>query len=191
MFINRIVTLLATMKPVNVQAHCDTVEGPAVKDGRKALETGNLNYALKWIPADGEAELRDVFEKDLKVRPLGVEAAELADRLFLETMVRIHRMGEGVGFTGIQPEGTQIDPVVQAADEAIALGSDEDLLPLVSEERRAELDERFQSALAIKDFDVDDVAAGRRYLAAYVSFFKYAEGEDHEHHGHEAHAHAH
>ena len=94
MFINRIVILLAAMKPVNVQAHCDTAEGPAVKDGRKALETSNLNYALKWIPADGEAELRDVFEKALKVRLLGVEAAELADRLFLETMVRIHRMGE-------------------------------------------------------------------------------------------------
>ncbi|TFB50245.1 DUF6448 family protein [Cryobacterium tagatosivorans] len=191
MFINRIVTLLAALKPVTVQAHCDTAEGPAVKDGRKALETGNINYALKWIPADGEAEMRDVFEKALKVRTLGAEAAELADRLFLETMVRIHRMGEGVGFTGIQPVGTQIDPVVKAADEAIALDSDADLLPMVPEERRAELDKRFQAALAIKDFDVDDVAAARRYIAAYVSFFKYAEGEDHEHHGQEGHGHEH
>ena len=191
MFINRIVTLLAALKPVTVQAHCDTAEGPAVKDGRKALETGNINYALKWIPADAEVELRDVFEKALKVRTLGAEAAELADRLFLETMVRIHRMGEGVGFTGIQPVGTQIDPVVKAADEAIALGSDADLLPMVSQERRVELDKRFQGALAIKDFDVDDVAAARRYIAAYVTFFKYAEGEDHEHHGHEGHAHEH
>ena len=191
MFINRIVTLLAALKPVTVQAHCDTAEGPAVKDGRKALETGNINYALKWIPAEGEAEMRDVFEKALKVRTLGAEATELADRLFLETMVRIHRMGEGVGFTGIQPVGTQIDPVVKAADEAIALGSDADLLPMVPEERRAELDKRFQAALAIKDFDVDDVAAARRYVAAYVSFFKYAEGEDHEHHGHEGHGHEH
>ena len=186
---NTIATLLAALKPVTVQAHCDTAEGPAVKDGRKALTTGNINYALKWIPADGEAELRDVFEKALKVRTFGAEAAELADRLFLETMVRIHRMGEGVGFTGIQPAGTQIDPVVKAADEAIALGSDADLLSMVPQERRAELDERFQAALAIKDFDVDDVAAGRRYLAAYVNFFKYAEGEDHEHHGNEGHGH--
>jgi hypothetical protein len=181
MFINRIVAVLAALEPATVQAHCDTAEGPAVNDGRKALETGNVNYALKWISADGEAEMRDVFEKALKVRTLGAEAAELADRLFLETMVRIHRMGEGVGFTGIQPVGTQIDPVVKAADEAIVLGSDADLLPMVPEERRAELDERFQAALATKDFDVDDVAAGRRYLAAYVSFFKYAEGENHEH----------
>ena len=191
MLINRIVTLLASRRPVTVQAHCDTAEGPAVMDGRKALETGNINFALKWIPADGEAEVREVFAKALRVRTLGDEAAELADRLFLETMIRVHRMGEGVGFTGIQPVGTRIDPVVQAADDAIALGSDEDLLPMVPQERRAELDKRFKAALAIKDFDVNDVTAARRYIAAYVSFFKFAEGEDHEHHGAEGHAHQH
>ena len=191
MFINRIVTLLAALRPITVQAHCDTAEGPAVKDGRKAVETGNINYALKWIPADGEAEMRDVFEKSTRVRTLGAEAAELADRLFLETMVRIHRMGEGVGFTGIQPVGTEIDPVVKAADEAIAAGSDADLLPRVPQERRAELDQRFQAALAIRDFDVDDVVAARHYIAAYVSFFKYAEGEDHAHHASAGHSHEH
>lgn len=185
MFTHRIVNLLAALKPSTVQAHCDTAEGPAVKDGHKALETGNINYALKWIPAAGETELRDVFGKALKVRTLGADAAELADRLFLETLVRIHRMGEGVGFTGVQPAGTHIDPVVTAADEAIALGTAAALLPMVPEERRAELDKRFHAAIAAKDFDVDDVAAGRRYLAAYVSYFKYAEGEDHEHDGHE------
>ncbi|CAN5343993.1 DUF6448 family protein [soil metagenome] len=188
MFTNLITGLiraLAALKPPTAQAHCDTAEGPVVKDGRRALETGNINHALKWIPADGEAELRGVFDKALKVRGLGADAAELADRLFLETLVRIHRMGEGVGFTGIQPVGTQVDPIVVAADEAIAQGSDAALLPMVPAERRAELDKRFRAALAVKDFDVDDVAAGRRYLAAYVSFFKYAEGEEHEHHGHE------
>lgn len=191
MLMHRIATTLAALKPVIVQAHCDTADGPAVKDGHKALETGNINYALKWIPADGEAELRDVFEKSYKVRTLGAEAAEVADRLFLETLVRIHRMGEGVGFTGVQPAGARIDPVVKAADEAIAVGSDADLLPMVPRERRAELGKRLQAALAIKDFNVDDVAAGRRYIAAYVSFFKYAEGEDHAHHAGVGHSHGH
>lgn len=195
MFINRILSLVAALRPTTVQAHCDTADGPAVTCGRKALETGNINYALKWIPAEGEAELRDVFGKTLEVRTLGADVAELADRLFLETLVRIHRMGEGVGFTGIQPVGSAVDPVVTAADEAIAQGSDAHLLPLVPQERRAELDRRFDSVLAVKDFDVDDVVAGRRYLAAYVDFFKYAEGEDHDHHEHanghaDAHAHA-
>jgi hypothetical protein len=187
--ITGLVGRLGALKPITVQAHCDTADGPAVTAGRRALETGNLNHALPWIPADGEAELRDVFDKSLVVRGLGAEAAELADRLFLETLVRIHRMGEGVGFTGIQPVGTQVDPLVEAADEALAQGSDAALLPLVPADRRAELHERFEAALAAKDVDVDDVAAGRRSLAAYVGFVKYAEGEEHDHHGDE-HAHA-
>ena len=191
MVIHRITTLLAALRPAVVQAHCDTPEGPAVTDGRKALSTGNVNYALKWIPADGERELRDVLDKALRVRTLGPDAAELADRLFLETLVRLHRMGEGVGFTGIQPAGTAVDPVVAAADEAIDRGSDDDLLPLVPDERRAELHERFEAATAVKDFDVDDVEAGRSYLAAYVDFFTYAEGEEHDGHGEHHHELAH
>jgi len=190
MWTTRIAHLLtAALTPATVQAHCDTAEGPAVRDGRRALETGNVNYALTWIPADGEAELRDVFDRARRVRSLGTEAAELADRLFLETLVRLHRMGEGVGFTGIQPVGAPVDPVALAADEAIARGSNTDLLPMVPPERRAELDRRFQAAVALQDFDVDDVAAGRRYLAAYVDFFMYAEGEGHGHESSESHCH--
>ncbi len=181
---NLIRALVAKAAPPVVHAHCDTADGPAVTDGRKALESGNVSYALKWIPADGEQELRDVFDKAQQIRPLGEEAAEMADRLFLETLVRLHRLGEGVGFTGIQPSGVAIDPVVVAADEALSTGSNAQLLPLVPPERRAELDRRFHAARALGDFDVDDVDAGRRYLAAYVDFFKYAEGEDHEHDGH-------
>ncbi len=131
----------------------------------------------------------------MAVRKLGPDAAELADRLFLETLVRIHRMGEGVGFTGIQPTGTQIEPIVAAADRALEIGDDGDVRALAPAERRDELHRRFEVALGKKGFDVDDVPAARDFVAAYVSFFKYAEGEDHEHgHGHHAHggnAHAH
>ena len=187
---NRIRALVAKAMPATVHAHCDTADGPAVTDGRTALATGNINYALKWIPADGEAGLRQIFDKGQQIRPLGGEAAEVADQLFLETLVRLHRLAEGVGFTGIQPTGTAVDPVVTAADAALSLGEDADLLPLVPEERRAELDRRFRTAMALGEFDVDDVDAGRRYLTAYVDFFKYAEGEDHEHHGHEEFVHS-
>jgi len=194
MKVNRLRALVAAVMPATAHAHCDTADGPAVADGRRALDVANVNHALKWIPADGEAELRSAFEEAQKARALGA-ATEQADQLFLEALVRLHRHGEGVGFTGIQPTGTAIDPVVKAADAALVLGSTAELLPLVPEERRAELDRRFLEALTRADHDVDDVEAGRRYLAAYVDFFKYAEGEEHEHHAHadgalNAHAHS-
>ncbi len=173
-------SLLARIVPV-AQAHCDTADGPAVTDGRRALDTGNLNHALKWIPASGEAELQAVFDDALAVRTTSPAAARVSDRLFLETLVRLHRMGEGVGFTGIQAPGAPVDPVVSAADRALAAGDDGELRGLTADERWPELHRRFEEALARRDFDVDDVNAGREYLAAYVNFFHYAEGHDHEH----------
>lgn len=170
------------LRPVPASAHCDTEGGPAVADGRRALETGNINHALKWINPEGEGELREAFDRALATRRNGAGAAAAAERAFLESLVRIHRTGEGAGFDGIKPSGAGVDPVIAAADAAVASGSVDDLLALVPADRVAQLRTLFAEVLARRDFDVDDVTAGRDYLAAYVAFFKYAEGEEHHHH---------
>jgi hypothetical protein len=179
--------LVVLLVPTRASAHCDTLDGPAVRDGRAALATGNVNHALKWVPAEGEAEVRDAFTLSLRVRDLGPDARELADRSFLETLVRIHRAGEGEGFDGLKPAGTVLDPRVVAADAAIEAGDLAPLTGLVPPEDVAELSRQLDRAMALRQFDVDDLAAGRAYIAAYVDFFKLAEGEAH-HHGHDAHA---
>lgn len=176
--------LTLLLHPQPASAHCDTLDGPAVKDGRLALETGNVNIALKWVHPDGAAELSRIFEQAQAAGRLGEEARLVADQWFLENMVRIHRAGEGAPYTGLQPAGTQIDERVRAADEAVASGTLAPLAELVPAEQRPELERRFAEVLAHQDFPVDDVDAGRSYLEAYVRFFKLAEGHDDDHHGH-------
>lgn len=187
--------------PQKVNAHCDTMDGPTAIDGKLALEKNNINYALKWISPEYEDELSRIFEQSVIVRKLGPEAQELADRYFLENLVRIHRAGEGAPFTGLQPSGIPIDEKVAAADQSIEIGNLSPLKRLVDSQEMPELEERFAKAMALKNFDVNDVEAGRKYIEAYVSFFKFAEGEEHGHghgpqhghgHGHERpHAHEH
>jgi hypothetical protein len=177
--------LVLLLRPGTASAHCDTMDGPAVNDGQMALQTGNLNIALKWVDAKLAAELSRIFEQAQAARRLGEEARVVADQWFLENLVRLHRAGEGAPYTGLQPAGTQVDERVRAADEAVASGTLEPLVGLVPEEQVAELEQRFAEVLARKDFPVDDVDAGRSYLEAYVRFFKLAEGhEDEHHHGH-------
>ncbi|MDT8298705.1 MAG: DUF6448 family protein [Spirochaetaceae bacterium] len=176
------VMILAFSKKAN--AHCDTMDGPTVKDGLTALETKNLNYALKWISPGGEEELARIFHLSLKVRPLNGDAKELADRYFLENLVRIHRAGEGEPFTGLLPTGVPIDEKVAAADTCIEIGNISPLKGLAPDEQIPELETRLRKALALKDFHVDDVEAGRKYIEAYVDFFKFAEGEEHHEHHH-------
>ena len=178
--------LLVLLVPKRASGHCDTLDGPAVQDGRAALTSGNVNHALKWVPAEGEGEVRDAFALSLRVRDLGPDARELADRYFLETLIRIHRAGEGEAFDGLKPAGTALDPRVVAADAAIEQGDLAPLAGLVPVEDVAELSRRFDRAMALRQFAVDEVTAGRAYLTAYVDFFKLAEGETH-HHGHDVH----
>lgn len=187
-----LLTLLAlAFVPARASAHCDTMDGPTAIDGKKALETGNINFALKWILPPHENELRDIFELSRKVRVLGPDARELADRYFLENLVRIHRAGEGAPFEGLRPSGTPIDARVAAADRSIEIGDLSPMKGLISHEELHALEPKFREAMALKDYDVNDVAAARRYVEAYVTFFKLAEGGEHsEGHGH-AHAHGH
>ena len=79
--------------PKGASAHCDTPDGPVVVDGKKALEAGEVNYALKWIDPEAEAELKHTFELCSKVRVLNEDARKVADHHFLETLVRLHRAG--------------------------------------------------------------------------------------------------
>lgn len=176
------VITLMTIMTEKASAHCDTMDGPAVQDGRIALETGNINYAYKWIFEDFEKELKEIFDLSLKARRLGADAREAADRWFLENLVRIHRTGEGASYDGLKPSGTALDPKVIAADESISLGNMSPIKGLVTMEEYNLLEEKFNRAIALKDYDINDVKAARAYVEAYVTFFKMAEGEDHEHH---------
>lgn len=173
------------VRPQPVSAHCDTMEGPAVTDGELALRTGNINHALKWVSAQDDDELNRIFALVQAIRDRSEDVRIVADQWFLENMVRIHRAGEGEAYTGIQPVGTPVDPRVKAADEAIASGVLDPLAGLVPAEQFPELEKRFATVLQRKQFDVDDVTAGRSYLDAYVQFFHLAEGHHQDHHAHQ------
>ena len=159
-------------------AHCDTMDGPLIADAIKAMAQNNVNYALKWISAANESEIRDVFSLVMKVKGLSPEAEELSEKYFFDTLVRIHRAGEGVPFTGVKPSGTPIDEKVLAADKSIETGDLTPLKGMISKDDMPELTERFEKVMSLKNFDVNNVEAGREYIEAYVQFFKFAEGEE-------------
>ena len=57
---------------------------------------------------------------------------------------------------------------------------------LVTENKRQELKTKFAKVLSLKNFDINDVKAGREYVEAYVQFFHFAEGEEEHGHAHKA-----
>lgn len=156
-------------------AHCDTMDGPVVRAAKQALKTRNINYVLIWVQQKDEPEVRDAFRQTLVVRRLNRAARELADRYFFETLVRIHRAGEGQPYTGLKPAGTDLGPVIPVADKSLENGSVEALLKLFPDKAKPEIENRFRETITKRRFDIKDVEAGRKYVGAYTSFLEYLE----------------
>ncbi len=178
-----LVLTLLTLSTGSAKAHCDTMDGPVIKDAVTAFEMNNVNIVLKWVLPAYEAEVKEAFALAVKVRKLGGDAKTLAERYFFETLVRLHRSGEGVQYTGLKPAGTPLDEKILAADKAVETGDLSVLSKLVPREMMPELHTRFEKVMALKTYDANNVKAGREYIEAYVQFFKYAEGDHHEEHG--------
>jgi hypothetical protein len=168
--------IVAMMVPSSAMAHCDGLDGPVVTLAREALDTGNVNLVLPWVPKDGEPEIRRAFEHTLSVRKLGPEAKALADTFFFETLVRVHRASEGAPYTGLKAAGLDLGPAIPAADQALDSGSTEAVEKLLADAIRKGLHEHFHAAMSRKKFAPNDVAAGRSYVEAYVAYVHYVEG---------------
>lgn len=165
----------ALLGPGSAQAHCDGMDGPVVVAAQKAIETKNLNLVLIWVQKADEPEIRTAFQKTLAVRKLSSEARGLADQYFFETLVRIHRAAEGEPYTGLKPAGRDLGPAIPAADKAIGTGSLEPLIKFIPATALAEIRERFNTVIARKNYNQNDIEGGRGYVKAYVEFIHHIE----------------
>lgn len=154
--------------------HCDSVDGPVVTAAREALESGSVELVLPFVPVDAESEVRSTFDSTLAVRGLGDEARETADRLFFETVVRLHRAGEGEPFTGLKPAGLPTGPAIPLAEHALESRSVDELADFLSAALREQLTHRLDhvTELAVtKDRSVPDA---RAHVEARLGFQVYS-----------------
>lgn len=156
------------------EAHCDTMNGPLIPEAQAALEKGDVTPILKWVSEENEAEIKNAFAKAVAVRVKGPETKELADHYFLETLVRIHRAGEGAPYTGIKDE--PVPPIVAIADQSLVNGSAEEMITKMTGHMAGAIREKFNKALKTKKHAEESVTAGREYVEAYVQYIHYVEG---------------
>lgn len=167
--------LLVFAGPQTALAHCDTLDGPVVETARTALDKGDVTPLLKWVRSDEEQAIKAAFQKTLAMRTMGPEAQEFADMYFFETLVRIHRAGEGAPYTGLKP-GAAIDPAVALADQALAGGSADKLVKVLTNALADGIRERFAHAYENQKHADDSVSSGREFVESYVLFTHYVEG---------------
>jgi hypothetical protein len=155
-------------------AHFDTLDGPVIKDARLALEKGDVTPVLKWVQKKDEAQVGKAFHQALAAKTKGEKGKEEGEHRFFETLVKIHRAGEGAPFTSLKPAGT-VEPVIAAADTSLISGSDEEVVKLVTDAVTKGIRERHRQAAELYKHKDESVEAGRNYVKAYVEYTHYVE----------------
>lgn len=174
--------------------HCDSLDGPVVSAARHALEADDVDLVLPYAPEDAETEIRSVFDDVRKVRTLGDDAREVADRLFLETVVRLHRAGEGAPYTGLKPAGLDVGPVIPLVERAVTTGDVAPVADYLAAELHHQLEHRLEEVARLATTKDRSTADARAWVGAMLGFQVYShhllgalhasahgEGEGHTH----------
>jgi hypothetical protein len=112
----------------------------------------------------------------------------------METVIRLHRAGEGAPYTGLKPAGIDYGPVIRAAEHAVESGDLTKLKAAISEEIVHALGERLAHVRELQKHSLEpktaaEVPHGRERVSAELGFITFAEnirqaahGKGTEHH---------
>ena len=148
-------------------AHCDSYDGPVIKDAEMALETNNVNLVLKWVTKEQEKEITTLFQKTKELRNGDKEVYEIVEKHFFETLVRLHRETEGAPYTGLKPAGTT-KQIIQMTDKALKENNVDDFLLKLNNHIDKVVREKYKKVSELNKVKDDSVEKGRKFVAAYV-----------------------
>lgn len=175
-----IAAMLAGLSISPAWAHCDSETGPVAKAAQAALASGNVNVALPYVQPSAEAEVTSVFRQAIAARSASTASRTVADRHFVETVVRLHRLGENAPYTGLKPGSTDFGPAIPAAEHALDTRSSAELQAMLTASLARSLRSRFEEVVSLQRYSAvpkshDGVPNARRRVRAELEFEKYAD----------------
>lgn len=156
-------------------AHCDSYDGPVIKEALTALKTNNVDLVLKWINLEQEQEIVSLFKKTVQLKNGDQEVYSIVEKHFLETLVRLHRATEGEPYTGLKPLGS-VTPIIRMADQSIESNSVSKLSSELTAHIEKVVKEKYDKALKLSKTKDESLEKGREYVAAYVDYTHTLEG---------------
>lgn len=175
----KVVTLalfaLFLMSSQNAFAHCDSYDGPVIKEAQLALATNNVNLVLKWVNTADEPQITALFKKTYELKNGDKETYTLVEQHFLETLVRLHRATEGVAYTGLKPAGSAT-PIVIMADKSIETKSVDKLVSELTAHIEKVVREKYEKVEKLSLVKNESLEKGRAYVQAYIDYTHTLEG---------------
>ena len=161
--------MLTVLAGTPASAHCDSYDGPVIKDATKALETNNVSLLLKWITDEQEKEIVPLFNKTYALKTGDADIYKIVEKHFFETLVRLHRETEGAPYTGLKPAGTT-KQIIRMTDKALEENNPEDFLAKLNSHIEKVVREKYNKVAELDKVKDNSTEQGREYVKAYVDY---------------------
>lgn len=165
---------LTFLQTAPASAHCDSRQGPVATAAQQALESGDVKLVLPYVQAEQEEELTAAFDQTMAIRKRGADVQAVADEYFLETAVRLHRVGEGASYTGLKDE-VEMNPALEAAESSLEKGSPDEVVALLEKDLDTSVSEQFGAVMEAREAEKANptVAVSRERAEAELAFENY------------------
>jgi len=151
----------------------DAGNGPVIKAAKMALETGNPNYILIWIPEESENTLKNLLEKTCCERGVQKNTGDRAINWYFETVNRFHYAGRCPHYTRMKSDRLYGNQIIPDVEGAIETGNFEKIIARIPDSHVADARERFHRIRNKRNYDINNIADGRAYVSAFITFIEY------------------
>ena len=151
----------------------DPHNGPVMRAAKMALETGNANYVLIWVSEKSENTLKNLLEKTCCEHSSQKNMQNRAIDWYFETVNRFHLANRRMLYTCLKPGGLEESPIVLKVERAIETGNFEEIIGVIPNIHAGNVKQRFHHVMDKRNYDLNNIAAGRAYVSAFFDFIGY------------------
>lgn len=145
-----------------------------MRAAERALETGNANHILIWIPEESERTLRNLLERACCERRIQKDANNPVIRWYFNTIRHLHAAYCGHQNLDISTKTPEERKIISIAERACESGNFDEITTVVQNASWGEMRQRFQDLMKIRQYDAENIAAGRAYVSAFIAFIVHA-----------------
>jgi hypothetical protein len=164
---------MCTRGGMNMPKYPDEMQEPVEKAAKMALETGNVNYILIWLPEESENTLKNLLEKTCCKRSSKMNMRNQAYDWYFETVNRFYRASRWPDYLMTQFGGLAKKMLILKVDRAIESGNFEEIRDIIPVTHEADAKQRFQLIMNMRNYPVNNIQSGRAYVSAFFDFARY------------------
>jgi hypothetical protein len=160
-------------KEMNIISRNNLHNDPLMNAAKSALDTGKAHYILIWIPEESENTLKNLLEKVRCERNIRKDAQDNIVNWYFETINRLHSVNYGPHNLNTSTKTQDEKEVVFLVDRACESGNLNEITTVIPDTPAGEIQQHFNDVMKKRDYDVENIAAGRVYVSAFTDFIAF------------------